>query len=306
MPSWQQFQDRAVDDFDIGSPAAELAAVLKRHHAELDAAARASAEGRAQSVRALAEQAVLAIELERVLAGSGRDQAHVALAAVKDRMLANVEAAGLELIRLEGRPLAEIERFVDIDSWRYDDRYRTEVVVAELELAVAHHGEPVRRGRVIVGAAPGGGPRPVVDEPWQVRTRTTPAVVGRTQILCPVESCRAVNERDADVCVACLTLLGGYTRLSLFPSVLYNRGLQAVREGRPQIARECFAAVVLWQPDAIEARNAYALACLDCHDQAAARDAWAEVLARSPADPIASRGLAALRQAAAGLGEPAL
>jgi hypothetical protein len=44
----------------------------------------------------------------------------------------------------------------------------------------------------------------------------------------------------------------------------------------------------------MRARNAYALACLEAGDRAAARRAWSEVLDAAPDDTLAQRGLWAL------------
>ena len=97
-PSWLEFDERPVVDFESRSPATELAAVLERHRADLDAAARASAEGRAQSMRVLAEQAVLVVELEKLLEAGARSFStaqRARLWALKDRMLNEIGAAGL-------------------------------------------------------------------------------------------------------------------------------------------------------------------------------------------------------------------
>jgi Tfp pilus assembly protein PilF len=272
VPTWADFDERPAAELQLRSPAAEIAAVLQRSRADLDTAARAGAESRAEGLRALAEQAVLAVELEKVLDGhvaACRDDAalqrlHPALAAVKDRMLAEIAAAGLEVVRSRG----------DVD---------------ELEVGVRLDGmplRPVRAGRGARGV-------PVTSRALaSFQPAPAPAAAGR--ITCPVVSCGAENDADAEVCVGCLTQLAGYIRLSLHPHVLFNRGLQAARAGDSASARECFAAVVLWQSDDIGTRNAYALACLEAHDRPAARRAWEEVLARAPGDAVALRGLSAL------------
>jgi hypothetical protein len=308
-PSWVEFAERPAPEFELHSPATELASVLQRYRADLDAAARAGAEGRAQGLRALAEQAVLAIELEKHLerhplrlGEPSFEGLHDALRALKDRMLEQIEAAGLEVVRLRGAAAGTVADLVQIESWRYDDLYTSEVVVEEVEVAVRHLGAPLRMGRVVMGAPRGGGPRPADDGSQTALAEViaplarmpSAGLLGTARIVCPVADCGAENDAEAEICVACLTQLGGYRRLSLFPQVLFNRGLQAARSGDSLVARDCFAAVVLWFPDDVETRNAYALACLESHDDEAARRAWQEVLVRSPADPLASRGLRAL------------
>jgi hypothetical protein len=303
-PSWIEFAERPVPEFEVSAPASELASVLQRYRADLDAAARAGAEGRAQGLRALAEQAVLAIELEKQLERSGGPSLEP-LRALRDRMLSQIEAAGLEIVRLRGAAASEVAGLVQVDSWRYDDIYTSEVVIEELEVAVRHLGVPLRLGRVVMGAPPTGGPRLVDDRPDADATPTppiphaalsSPPGASPARIVCPVADCGAENDVDAEVCVACLTQIAGYRRLWLYPQVLFNRGLQAARAGHSQAARDCFAAVVLWSPEDIETRNAYALACLESHDAEAARRAWEEVLTRAPADTRARRGMRALLQ----------
>ena len=117
-PTWIEFSERPVPEFEPPAPADELASVLRRYRADLDAAARAGAEGRTQGLRALAEQAVIAIELAKQLE---RDATREPLRALTDRMLTRIEATGLEIVRLRGAPLAAIAEFVEIDSWRFDD-----------------------------------------------------------------------------------------------------------------------------------------------------------------------------------------
>jgi hypothetical protein len=315
QPTWEEFEERPVAELELRSPAAELAEVLQRSRANLEAAARAGAESRAQGLRALAEQAVLAVELENVLdrhpAWEVATSLYAALRGVKERMLLHIATMGLEVVRLRGASASNVRDIIEVESWRYDDAYASEVVVDELEVAVRLDGTLVRMGRVVIGApcnAPsreGGGaveptPAPAVPKPRATPTipaphaiPTGPSPSGR-RIVCPVAGCGAENDAGTEVCVGCLTHLAGYIRLLLHPRVLFNRGLRAARAGDSGDARDCFAAVVLWQPDDLSTRNAYALACMDARDRPAARRAWEEVLSRSPRDSMATRGLSAL------------
>lgn len=311
--TWGDFEEQPATEVDLRSPAAELAVVLQRYRADLDEAARAGSESRVQGLRALADQAVLAVELAGLLElqQSARDvspeRMHGALLSVKDRMLAHVASSGLEIVRLCGARGGDVAESVDVDQWRYDDGCTAEVVVEELEVAVRLDGEPLRRGRVVMGA-----PREVGStargsaESEPAEKRTDSGVTRRRAvrerppaptIVCPVADCGTENHAAADVCVGCLTLLTGYGRLTMHPQALFNQGLRAARAGDYATARECFAAVVLWQPHDLRTRNAYALACLDARDRRAARRAWEEVLARAPGDPLAVRGMAALTRA---------
>ena len=308
--TWADFDEQPVAEVDLRSPAAELAAVLQRYRADLDAAARAGSEGRAEGLRALADQAVLAVELEGLLElqhtaqGASLECLHSELRSLKDRMLAHVASSGLEIVRLRGARGGDVAESVQVDQWRYDDGYAAEVVVEELEVAVRLDGVPLRRGRVVMGAPREAQPSEMTS--FEVGPAAHPADGGAgrrraaqerppaPRIICPVADCGAENPASADVCVGCLTLLTGYGRLTMHPQALFNQGLRAARAGDYATARECFAAVVLWQPHDLRTRNAYALACLEACDRRAARRAWEEVLARAPGDPLAVRGMAAL------------
>jgi hypothetical protein len=216
-------------------------------------------------------------------------------------MLNEISAAGLEVVRLHGATAEAVSGLAEVEEWRYSDAFPRAVVIEELEAAVRHRGEPLRLGRVVLGA-------PRADEGLErVEPPARPAGNGERvrglgarfrpqarRILCPVSTCGAENVAGTDACVACLTDLAGFTRLTLFPDVLFNRGLLAVRDGEWRRARDCFAAVVLWHPADLESHNAYALACLECGDAAAARLAWERVVGEAPDDPLAVRGLAIL------------
>jgi len=308
--TWADFDEHPATEVELCSPAAELAAVLQRYRADLDAAARAGSEGRAEGLRALADQAVLAVELEGLLElhqsarGGSLECLHSALRSLKNRMLAHVASSGLEIVRLRGARGADVAESVQVDQWRYDDGYATEVVVEEFEVAVRLDGVPLRPGRVVMGAPREGqspatssaevGPAPQRADSGVGRRPAAPERPPAPRIVCPVADCGTENHASAEVCVGCLTLLTGYGRLTMHPQALFNQGLRAARAGDYATARERFAAVVLWQPHDLRTRNAHALACLGACDRRAARRAWEEVLARAPGDPLAVRGMVAL------------
>jgi hypothetical protein len=259
------------------------------------------------ALRALAEQAVFTVELENLLERHGPQfdataltTAHRALDQLKDRMLAHMEAAGLEILRLRGAAAGDVADDVEIDAWRCDDIGASPLVIEELEAAVRLNGTPLRRGRVIMGG-PGDGDLPDRELPLHealgdgASARAANRELHRPpQIICPIPGCRAENPIGVDVCVGCLTPLAGFGRLLLHPASLFNQGLRAAQVGNSALARECFAAVALWLPNDLATRNAHALACVDAGDPAAARCGWEEVLRRSPRDDLALRGLAAL------------
>ena len=241
-----------------------------------------------QGLRALAEQAVLAIELKKVIEvhaarrdDGSADRLHAALRSLKDRMLAHVAAAGLEVVRLRGVSARAVYDLVEVDGWCYGDAYPSAVVVDELEVAVTLDGRPLRMGRVVIGAPREPPPRPAdAGHPvaaQALRAQSDPPARSPGRVACPVDACGTENDPGAEYCSGCLTQLAGYIRLSLHPDALFNRGLRAARAGDAGSARDCFAAVMLWQPDDVLTRNAYALACLQAQDPAAAQRAWEEV-----------------------------
>ena len=117
------------------------------------------------------------------------------------------------------------------------------------------------------------------------------------ELTCPITTCRAANDLGAAVCVRCGAPLTGYARLVAYPALLFNLGLEAARAGQLPRARDLFAAVVHWCPMDLEARNALAMACLAVGDRSEARLHWETVLARSPSNPIAARGIGTLDDA---------
>jgi tetratricopeptide (TPR) repeat protein len=114
------------------------------------------------------------------------------------------------------------------------------------------------------------------------------------KIICPESSCRKENDVFAEECVRCGTQLQSYVQLLNYPAHLFNEGLVKARNGELEQARDLFAAVVYWCPKDLEARNALAMACLALHDLLEARRQWEIVLAQSPADTLALRGLSQL------------
>lgn len=111
---------------------------------------------------------------------------------------------------------------------------------------------------------------------------------------CPVSRCAATNPMDAAACAHCGTPLREYTRMTAHPANLFNDGLAAAHAGRLTEARDLFAALVHWCPEAVDARNALGLACYQLGDTAHARTHWTAVLDRRPTDRVATAGLRAL------------
>ena len=117
---------------------------------------------------------------------------------------------------------------------------------------------------------------------------------GGRRIVCPIAGCGAENDAAAQACIGCLTPLAASAAVLAPRRRSSTSGLRAARAGDSAGARECFAAVALWQPHDVTTRNAHALACLDAGDVAAAARAWERCSLRTPEIPLALRGLAAL------------
>lgn len=162
-PTWSEFGARAATDVELQSPAVEFAEVLRRYRAGLDAADRAVCAARADGMRALAEQSVLVVRLETLLdryatplADPTLTEVHRALRIVKDRMLEQIGASGLDIVRLAGAGAHEVIEIAEVEHWLHDDQFVSEVVAEEIEPAVLLGGSPLRLGRVVMGAPPAG------------------------------------------------------------------------------------------------------------------------------------------------------
>ena len=157
---WNAFSERPVGAAGaLASPASEMAAVLQRYRSDLDAAQAEVEAACRRGLEALAQQAVLAVRLEAALAlyepqlaGASMEKAHQHLRILKDQMLAELAAAGVEPVRLEGRSYDEIAELVEVDGWLHRDDIEAEVVLEELEPAVRGGDEVIRIGRVVMGA----------------------------------------------------------------------------------------------------------------------------------------------------------
>ncbi|NIM12394.1 MAG: hypothetical protein GTO45_09795 [Candidatus Aminicenantes bacterium] len=115
------------------------------------------------------------------------------------------------------------------------------------------------------------------------------------RLCCPVSNCQAENHMGAERCERCGIPLLGYTRLAIYPNILFNLGLSAARQGNMNRARDLFSAVVYWYPMDLEARNALALACFTLSDFEEARSQWGEVLEKKSTDLTAVKGLELLQ-----------
>lgn len=165
---WTAFAPRPVAaERDLISPAAEVSALLQRYRTDVDAARSATDDARRAGRKALAEQAVLAVQVESALAtyetklnDASLGKVHQHLRILKDRMLEAARAGGLEVVRLAGRPWDEVAAMVEVDGWLHRAELDSEVVIEELEPVILSDGELVRGGRVVMGAPLQAAPAP--------------------------------------------------------------------------------------------------------------------------------------------------
>lgn len=162
LPDWTAFAERETPEpGELLSPVAELVAVLQRYRTDLDTARQRGQDAYRESLLALAEQAVLVVQLEVAIehyaasfAEQGLTKAHRHFRVLKDQMLAAVAATGLEVVRLRGRPYDEVAEAVSIVGWRHHPDFAEEVVAEEKEPLVRYRGAVLRPGRVVMGAPP--------------------------------------------------------------------------------------------------------------------------------------------------------
>jgi len=140
---------------ELTSPVGEVVTVLQQYRVDVDAARSAVEDAKRKGRAALAGQAVLAAKLEAalalyepVMAAAALGKAHRHLRILKDQMLAAMEAEGLEVVHLLGRPYDEVADIAEVDGWLHRPELSTEVVIEELEPAVCL----IRPGRVVMGA----------------------------------------------------------------------------------------------------------------------------------------------------------
>ncbi len=162
LPDWSVFSQREVSfDVDLLSPASEVASVLQKSRIALDEAWTEVDNVRREGLEALAQQAVLVVQLAAVLERYASEYAQASLTRVyrslhiiKDQMLDELQRAGLEIIVPLGRPFDEIAHLANVDGWRHHESFSAEVVAEVVEPIVTYRGELVRLGRVVMGAPP--------------------------------------------------------------------------------------------------------------------------------------------------------
>jgi molecular chaperone GrpE (heat shock protein) len=157
---WQAFREREVPaPVDLLSPASELSAALQRCWHDLDAERATGAEAGAEACAAAAEQAVLVFRLSAVLdrnegamTEAGLGDVHRQLRIVRDQLLDGLRRNDLHVIDPIGQPFDEVADEVRVAGWRHGQEFAGEVVAETIEPIIKHGGDPVRLGRVIMGA----------------------------------------------------------------------------------------------------------------------------------------------------------
>ena len=170
FPDWSVFSEReeVVLDTELVSPAAEVAALLRRRQAALHEAQQAIAQERKTWLDVLAQQAAFVTQLAVVL---GRYESAItqvatqtpesqlllkrsyqALRIVKDQMLDALLQAGLEIEEPLGKGYDEVAEAVRVDGWLHRKEFTSEVVAEVREPIVRYSGVVVHMGCVVMGA----------------------------------------------------------------------------------------------------------------------------------------------------------
>ena len=145
---------------EVISLAGEIAALLDRHARERDAADGAH-RAEVGALRLAAGRAVqLAFHLERTIeeaAGppgdAGPGPLLRRLRILKDQIKAHWGRQGFSWRDPTGEDYTpELAEWVEVDGWRHDSEYPTELIVETREPVVLYQGEVILKGAVVVGA----------------------------------------------------------------------------------------------------------------------------------------------------------
>jgi molecular chaperone GrpE (heat shock protein) len=160
FPDWSAFSKREIPfEVELLSPASEAAALLQRSQAALDEAWQEVDHVRGEGLAALAQQAALVIQLAATLERYQPDFTQASLKKVyrslqitKDQMLDELRRVGLEIIVPLGKTFDEVAQLVNVDGWRHQEHFTSEVVAEVIEPIVMYRNILVRPGRVVMGA----------------------------------------------------------------------------------------------------------------------------------------------------------
>lgn len=168
FPDWNVFtpRDEGLSNVEFISPAAEVASLLGKRHANQQRTQQNNEAEHQQLLELLAQQAVLAVKflflLERyeatfTQAGTQETQPHLnkayrSLRILKDQMLAMLHNHGVNIDIPRGRPYDEVMNVVNIESWSHGPQYTAEVVVEVIDPIVFYQGKLLHRGSVVMGA----------------------------------------------------------------------------------------------------------------------------------------------------------
>ncbi|MEV6591034.1 hypothetical protein [Streptomyces acidicola] len=147
---WDEFEERPVSgsyEESPGCPDDELAAVLRRYRADLDAA-RSRTDAEVAKAREVAvDLAVLVARLGVLLTEPDVRELRV----IQRQMLHMLGDAGFEAQDLDGKPYDEIQDQADVIDWTPMAGSTAEVVARTIEAPVLYRGAVVRLGQVVMG-----------------------------------------------------------------------------------------------------------------------------------------------------------
>ena len=152
--------------YELLSPAAEVAALLKEHAAEKQQWEQELAGREQAQDRLLAEVTNLAYLLDEAVARfreplekKGLKRTYRELRVLKDKLAQMLKEAGYAWHdplgeRFEG----DLPELVSVDGWRYGSEYKEERVAQVREPIILRNGIPLKEGSVVIGAPEVKGP----------------------------------------------------------------------------------------------------------------------------------------------------
>ncbi|GCE07571.1 hypothetical protein [Dictyobacter aurantiacus] len=167
LPDWSVFQERETLSLpgELLSPASEIAMALRLTRAQLAETRQTLQRSEQDNFSELAQQAVLIVQLGRLLESSSAAfltftenkvknplyPIYKQLQVIQKQMLDTLKKAGVEIEIPLHKTYAEVADYVEIEHWRHQEDITEEMVIDVIE-PVIRKGALLRAGRVIMGA----------------------------------------------------------------------------------------------------------------------------------------------------------
>jgi hypothetical protein len=171
FPDWNIFSEREEVnlglDVEPGSPAGEMAALLRTYKAERRQIEELLAREHRVWLDALIRQAILVAQLDIVLGRydeaisqfieqpqgqlSLLQKSYRSFRILKEQMIAELGKFDLQIEIPLGKTYRDVENVVVVEGWRHHQDYFQEIVVEVREPVVYFKGMPVHQGKVIMG-----------------------------------------------------------------------------------------------------------------------------------------------------------